>query len=139
MRTAVSRLTALTLATIALVHVYWAFGGDAGAGAAVPTREGVPAFEPGPVATLAVAGGLASCAIAITAASIGASWGRVVALLAGVVFAARAVGNFGTVGLFKRERGSTFARNDTWLYTPLCLALSAGSLLAATTSPRKPI
>jgi hypothetical protein len=39
---------------------------------------------------------------------------------------ARTVGDFKYVGLFKRVRGTPFARLDTLLYSPLCLLLSLG-------------
>lgn len=38
----------------------------------------------------------------------------------------RGVGEFRYVGLFKRVKGSRFARNDTRFYSPLCLMLAAG-------------
>jgi len=43
-----------------------------------------------------------------------------------LVLLLRAIGDFRLVGFFKRIRGSRFARLDTVLYSPLCLALSAG-------------
>jgi hypothetical protein len=49
----------------------------------------------------------------------------------GAVLAARAVGDFRLVGLFKRTRGTRFARYDSLLYTPLCLALAAGCFAVA--------
>ncbi len=126
-------LTSIAISFIALVHVYWAFGGRAGAESAIPQRDGRPSFEPSPAATLAVAAGLAVVAAGI-AASGRATWGRIIALLAGLAFLARAIGDFRRVGLFKTEREGAFARNDTRLYTPLCLALSAGSFAATTTT-----
>jgi hypothetical protein len=39
---------------------------------------------------------------------------------------ARAIGEFRYVGFFKRVRDSRFAHLDTWVYSPLCLALAAG-------------
>jgi hypothetical protein len=39
---------------------------------------------------------------------------------------ARAMGDFNYVGFFKRVRGTRFARMDTLLYSPLCLALAVG-------------
>lgn len=133
----IARLTGVVVGLIALVHVYWAFGGNAMSAAAIPEHDGRAAFEPGPVATLTVAAGLGIAAAGIAAAGTAATWGRAVALLAGIVFLGRAVGDFRRVGLFKRERASAFARNDTWLYTPLCLALSAGSFFAAMTKPQE--
>jgi Protein of unknown function (DUF3995) len=51
---------------------------------------------------------------------------------AAVVLIVRAIGDFRLVGFFKRVRGSRFARMDTLLYSPLCLALGAAlAVLAA--------
>jgi hypothetical protein len=44
----------------------------------------------------------------------------------GIVFAARAIGEFRYVGLFKKERSTGFARADTRYFTPLCIAIAAG-------------
>lgn len=41
-----------------------------------------------------------------------------------IVFALRAVGDFRYVGFFKRARDTVFARHDTFVYSPLCLALA---------------
>jgi hypothetical protein len=48
-----------------------------------------------------------------------------------VVLAARGVGDFRLVGLFKRVRGTRFARLDSRIYTPLCFALAAGIVVVA--------
>jgi hypothetical protein len=57
---------------------------------------------------------------------------RVGALGVAVVLAARGVGDFRLVGLFKRVRGTQFARLDSRVYTPLCFALAAGIVIVAT-------
>jgi hypothetical protein len=44
---------------------------------------------------------------------------------------ARAVGEGRYVGFLKRVRNTAFARNDTWLYSPLCVALAVGFLVLA--------
>ncbi len=49
-------------------------------------------------------------------------------LILGFVFLVRAVGEFKLVGLFKRVRGTSFARWDTWLFSPLCLGISCAAL-----------
>ncbi|TKI67695.1 DUF3995 domain-containing protein [Lysinibacillus mangiferihumi] len=41
-----------------------------------------------------------------------------------VIFLIRAIGDFKYVGFFKKIKHSQFARNDTWLYSPLCLFIS---------------
>lgn len=51
---------------------------------------------------------------------------RAGALGVAVVLAARGVGDFRLVGLFKRVRHTRFARLDSRVYTPLCFAIAAG-------------
>lgn len=46
---------------------------------------------------------------------------------------ARAIGESELVGFFKEVKGSTFARLDTWVYSPLCVVLGAGLLAVAWT------
>jgi Protein of unknown function (DUF3995) len=121
---------AAVLLGLAVIHVYWAIGGRLGAGAAVPETAGRPAFTPSPNATLSVALGLTVAALVVLgrvqvwrsslippAAFSAGTW-----VLAGV-FLLRAVGDFRLVGFFKRVRGTRFATRDTFLYSPLCLAL----------------
>ena len=49
----------------------------------------------------------------------------------GVVLLARAVGDRRSVGFWKRERSTEFARRDTVLYSPLCLVLGLVAVLVA--------
>jgi len=121
------------LLMLAGIHVYWAAGGKAGKGAAVPTANGRPVLKPSPLGTALVAVGLGVMA-AIVALRIG--WLNVPGLPGGgvavkiatwliaAVFALRAVGDFRCVGFFKRIRGSAFARLDTAAYSPLCAGLA---------------
>jgi hypothetical protein len=135
-------LVAAAFAAIALIHVYWAFGGSLGGEAAVP-RAAIapgaeshaprpPAFVPTRAATLAVAAALAIVAllVALQAGWFGASLqhGALRAVI-GVVAAAmfvRAIGDFRLVGFFKRRTESRFAQLDSWFYSPLCVLLGAG-------------
>lgn len=118
------------LCAIALVHVYWAFGGRLGKRAAIPEQDGVPLLRPTMLGTLAVATALlaGACVVASRAGWLwpnlypGAIAFAVVALA--LIFAVRAVGDFRYVGFFKRVRGSRFARMDSVCYSPLCVALS---------------
>jgi len=122
-------ITALTLAAIAMWHVYWALGGTRGLAAAIPQRENhAVLFTPGPWGTLAVAGGLG--ALAVMALGGGLAWPPAVELypalaMGGGVFALRVVGDFRYVGVFKKVRGTRFSHWDDRLFTPLCLALAA--------------
>jgi hypothetical protein len=123
------------LAALSGVHVYWALGGTGGNGAAIPEDGGRPLLKPRPVVTFAIAGGLALAAsvAALRGGLFGPAGDHVGVHIAtgvlGVLFAARAVGEGHYVGLFKRVKGTRFARWDTWLFTPLCVLIAAGSLM----------
>ena len=122
-------------AGLSLIHVYWLFGGRVGQLAAIPERDGKPLFEPSAVATLVVAIGLALCAVVIagTAGVLALPLSQtVLAWLTralAVVFLLRAIGDFRLVGFFKRIRDTRFARLDTAVYSPLCLALAIGAAI----------
>jgi hypothetical protein len=46
-----------------------------------------------------------------------------------VIMLLRFVGDFRSVGVFKRDRGTRFARLDTLYFSPLCLALATLSAI----------
>jgi hypothetical protein len=124
--------------SLAVMHIVWARGVKAQGFSAVPTRsDGQPLFRPGPAVTMAVAVLLLLAAfIVLGDAGILAPVGppvlyRLGTWVIGAVFLARTIGDFRYVGLFKRERGSRFARLDTRIYTPLCGALAIGTFVVA--------
>ena len=134
--------SALVLGALSGLHVYWALGGRWGGAAAVPTRPGgPPTFAPSEAGTLAVAAALAVAAYLILvrgglARPVGPGWLYAAGAWGlGLVFVARAVGDFRYVGLFKRVRGTPFAVRDDWLYVPLCAALGAAVLWLALQRP----
>jgi hypothetical protein len=123
----------LILLIIAAVHVYWAAGGKAGKGAAIPSANGRAVIKPSVFGTAMVA--VALCAMAaLLALRIG--WLDLPALpghgvvvetatwLVAAAFALRAIGDFRYVGFFKRIRDSRFARLDSLAYSPLCALLA---------------
>ena len=140
-------LVAAAFAAIALIHVYWAFGGSFGGEAAVPRAPAtagadaqtprLPAFVPTRSATLLVAAALTGVALLV---ALQAGWfgpalpnGTVraaIGVVAAVMFL-RAVGDFRLVGFFKRRTDSRFAHLDTWFYSPLCVVLGAGLFAVA--------
>jgi hypothetical protein len=133
---------ALAFTVISLIHVDWALGGRLGTTAAIPHVPGaagstVPAFKPGMALTLLVASALASVAVlvALRAGLFGLPlphWTIQVAIgVVAIVMFARAVGDFRLIGFFKRTTGSRFAQLDTWLYSPLCVALGIGLAVVA--------
>jgi len=119
---------------LAIIHIYWAFGGNLGKSAALPEIDGKPLFLPSAPLTFLVSGLLLICALFIT---VLANWVALpvthklttgLGVLLAAVFAMRAIGNFKYVGFFKRVKGTRFARLDTLVYSPLCLLISAGVL-----------
>jgi hypothetical protein len=118
-------ITAAIFGSLGLLHFYWAAGGGTGKNAAIPEINGVPAFKPSKAATAAVGLVLLGTAAIVLM--------HVALLLAGAaaVLILRAIGDFKLVGFFKRHRDSRFARMDTLLYSPLCLALGAATAVLA--------
>jgi hypothetical protein len=133
----VGLVVAGVLASLAVLHLFWAAAGTSGRSPVLPEVAGRAAFAPGPGATVVVAALLLAAAALVTLrihlwtlavpAWVPAAGTHGV----GAVLAARAVGDFRLVGLFKRVRGTRFARYDSLLYTPLCLALAAGCFAVA--------
>jgi hypothetical protein len=106
----------LVLLSLAAIHVYWAARG-VGTTTGIPTRaDGTPVFRPSRVATLgvALALGIAASLVAGRAQLIDLGLSTVILRLGvwgvATAFAARTVGEFRYVGLFKRVRGTPFAR-----------------------------
>ncbi len=116
--------------------MFWALGGRLGSASVIPEVNGERAFTPTPLATLAVALALflASCLVLGRAGVFGsraAEHFKWPVFILGFALLMRAVGAGGLVGFTKRVRGTSFARWDTRLFSPLCLALSYGSLWIA--------
>jgi hypothetical protein len=129
-------MLASVLAFLSLAHVYWAAGGRGPSMAAVPHAEGRPAFTPTRAGAIVVAVGLAVAAVValvcggVVAPPVAAPY-RAFGILLGLVFLARAIGEFRLVGFFKRVRGTDFAWWDTVLYSPLCVAMGVAFLAVA--------
>jgi hypothetical protein len=120
----------LLFLSLSLLHWYWVVIGSGDLASFVPENEGKLAFKPGRWATASVAGFL------LVAAFLCASQAQLLGLPRNqlsrigvwvllVTFMLRAVGEFRLVGFFKRVRETRFGRLDTWVYSPLCLAISA--------------
>lgn len=139
MNTALPLFVSAIFVLLALWHVRMALGPMAGESGAVPSVAGRPLFVPSRSATLAVAVVLCLFAALVTATAglfeVGVSQDVLSAAsyLLALGLLARAIGEFRYVGFFKRVRGSKFARLDTLVYSPICLALSAGVALVAYT------
>ncbi|BDS15391.1 DUF3995 domain-containing protein [Aureispira anguillae] len=130
-----SVLNLIIFMLIALLHIYWALGGTWGIMQAIPQQNpGEPAFKPGPIATLLVAIGLLGFAfVHVLALGIGPLIAPklvkiALAIIAGI-FLLRAIGDYKYVGLFKKVKTGSFAKNDSKYYTPLCLLIVLNALI----------
>lgn len=138
------------LTLIGLLHLYWAAGGRVAFLAVLPEVDDIDgasgrrsrrkAFEPGPGATLAVALALLAMAsvVAMRAGWLPAllprGWVDGLLLAIAAMMLLRAIGDFRLVGFTKRLRDSAFARMDTWLYSPLCVALGIALAVLSTSA-----
>lgn len=123
-------ILAIIFATLSLMHVYWAIGGNVGNEVVIPTVNNRPVFQPSPLVTLLVALALLT-AMFIILGQLGLLgtiipnklfyWGT---LAIGLTFFLRAIGEFRLVGFFKQIHDSKFAYWDTWLFSPLCLFIA---------------
>ena len=130
-------LLAIIFALLAVLHLYWAFGGRWAADAAIPKRpDGSRLFIPGTGGCLVITGGLAAFAFfclrhAALAPNLPPTFhwpARGLLLGMAGIFTLRAIGDFRYFGLFPRVVGTDFSALDRKLYTPLCAGL-AGALL----------
>ncbi|GAC1344042.1 MAG: DUF3995 domain-containing protein [Myxococcales bacterium] len=130
--------TAAVLVALAGLHFYWAAGGRWKLSAAVPEVRGAKAFSPGPLACAAVGAALLCAAFVVSCAAglwladrVPHTGSRAGAAALAVVLIGRAIGDGRSVGFSKRVKGTRFARLDTRIYSPLCLALGAASAIIA--------
>lgn len=135
-------LLAAIFAVIALFHFYWAAGGKFGIGVAIPTivapnRGSVRAFQPSAAGTVLV-GAAFLLAIAVIFGRLGLlgdfvpRWIFLFGLwVIALLFFLRAIGEFRLVGFFKTVVETPFAQWDTWLFSPLCLAIAVIAFVLA--------
>src|SRR5690242_9698209 len=106
---------ALVFSALSLLHWYWVLGGVSGGMPAVPQVNGRAAFQPGRLATAAVAVALAAAALTVLVAG-GVVRTRLpewiplwATVLLGSLFVLRSVGELHLVGFFKSVRDTPFA------------------------------
>jgi hypothetical protein len=125
---------AALLALVLMLHVYWALGGRRLLPGAIPSHPDtqVRAFDPGRLGATLVAVALTHALYTLGAATglWGAPWSFTVTRYSTYVWTAlfvlRVVGDFRFFGVFKRVRGTPFARADSWLFTPVCALVGVG-------------
>lgn len=118
----------LALLGASALHLYWVAGGRFGLDAAIPSRDGEPAFQPPAWLTAAVALALLSLAGLLMWVWGGQAprWASWAVGVAGCVMLLRAIGDGKQVGLSKAEHESLFARWDDRVFTPVVLLLAGG-------------
>jgi hypothetical protein len=116
---------------ISVIHIYWAFGGEKGIRKAIPTNDGKPLFNPGPVSTLIIGLLLNLLSILILEYSdvmdvdfIPKIYIKWMLLICAGFFLLRSIGDFKYAGFTKKITNSPFAYWDTRLYSPIFLILS---------------
>jgi len=129
----IAAILSAVLLAISLLHFHWAGGGHWMVDATIPsTVDGKPLFSPTPKRTMLVAFGLA--AGSLVALERGFLWPGYLpphflntgCWIFSAIFAARVVGDFHFMGLFRRVRGTRFSRMDGLVYTPLSALFSLG-------------
>ena len=119
---------------LAILHFHWAIGGTWGLSNALPTKaDGQKVIKPSRFATLIIAAGLLFFAFFYfinPEENNPKNWifdyGRIIIPL---IFLLRVIGDFKYVGLFKKEKGSAFAKMDSKYYTPISAAIAGLGLI----------
>jgi hypothetical protein len=127
--------TAAVFVSLGLLHVYWALGRGSASAAVIPFHNGKPLFTPTPAASLLVALALLACALLVLGSLGVLRFGlpdwlfRIGVWGVAAAFLLRAIGDFRYLGLFKTVRGTAFARNDSWFYSPLCVVIAINCVI----------
>ena len=118
------------------LHFYWAVGGKWATDVVVPTKPtGEKLFNTSTLSYVIVGSGLWLFAFVHIANArlifVNSNFPVIpyATLAIGVIFLIRFIGDFKWVGIFKKMKDTSFAKNDTFYYAPLCLFLSVSSLL----------
>jgi hypothetical protein len=122
-----SLATALILAAIALLHLYWFLGGLYGLYSASANLKGDEKFKPSKAITFSLFFiftllSVLSILLALSNIPFKSVW-IFLGYTVSVAFIARAIGDFRYVGIFKKNHSSDLSKKDTWLFSPLCLLL----------------
>lgn len=134
----VNIILALIFLILSLLHVYWAFGGKWALEGVIPDIDGKLNEIPGTFLTLLVAFGLLAMGgfyffqelYGFT--NVDTWWVKYIKWIIPSIFLIRVIGDFKYVGLFKNRKEGLFAKRDTMIYVPLCVAISILGFLSAT-------
>lgn len=119
-------ITLTLLISMSLFHFYWAFGGSFGIDKVIPTHQGKEMIKPGKVITIIVALILLGFAFVAYLLGFEPLYAQKVVTLGWILsalFILRAIGEFNSVGFFKKIKNTEFAKYDTRFFSPLCVFL----------------
>ena len=134
----IALVTITTLIIAGLFHFYWAFGGKVGLNRAIPTKDGKPLLNPGKFLTLLV--GLTILGFALISYILNFESSYSVTYFSKIVYAGwflsgifmiRSIGDFHSVGLFKKITSTKFAEFDSKYFVPLTLFWSISFALTS--------
>ncbi|RQO29858.1 DUF3995 domain-containing protein [Taibaiella sp. KBW10] len=121
---------------LALLHLYWVFGGQLGLTEAVPTNaNGKRVFAPSRLGTFTVALGLMLFAgvnmgfNGMLKIPVDPVYIKYALWTISLIFLVRFIGDFRYIGIAKSFKGSVFACRDTYIYSPLCLLLAISNAI----------
>jgi hypothetical protein len=124
-------LNSFLFTTLALLHMYWAFGGTWAAFAIIPTdSNGRRRFRPdfltitSAAIVLLIFAWIDLASAGFLNESLSEKLLNYAIAAIGLLFLLRAIGDFKYVGFAKRYRKTIFARRDTLIFSPLCLIIS---------------
>ncbi|KAA0547114.1 DUF3995 domain-containing protein [Bacillus sp. BGMRC 2118] len=131
--------TSLLFIMIGMLHMYWAFGGKWGVNSVLPTDDDrtQPVLQPRMGGTLFIgllcffASVLLFVQLDMITTIQSSPLSKWLCVAGGIVFLLRAIGEGKYVGFFKKIKHTTFAKQDTTLYSPLCVWISFTFLLAS--------
>lgn len=129
-------INSLVFLALSCLHFYWALGGKFYFVEALPKNElGKRVLNPTKFSSAIVGLGLLLFSIfyAVRLGWIQIELPALILSFTGwsiaTIFFLRAIGDFKYVGIFKKIRDSDFAKNDNWVYSPLCFMLSLNGVL----------
>ncbi len=134
--TALAIVNSVVFFLLGTLHFYWAVGGKWATDDVVPTKPtGEKLFTTSAISCVLVGSGLWLMSF-VHVANAGLIFKgsdftifRYSTLAIGIIFLVRFMGDFKWVGLSKKVKGTSFAKNDALYYTPLCLFLSISSFV----------
>jgi len=121
---------------LAMIHFYWAIGGQWGFENALPTDEqGIKLLNPKTIDSILVGTILLIFGL-LYWSSLKTLKNKILTIIRNIglwvipiLFLVRAMGDFKYLGFFKQVNGTVFAELDTKFYSPLCLIIGVVGIL----------